>query len=122
MKVFCHHIYEYQKGVRNLVLHTLPASDRLEVERKLKARGIASLIYPLGKTRINVFFGDKDCVDVVRRIGKSRLCDYTPEEDFMLGIMLGYDRLRQCKRYLERSNLKRAAAKKWPVLEKEKAG
>ncbi len=122
MRVFCHHIYEYQKGVRNLVLHTLPASDRLEVERKLKARGIASLICPLGETRINVFFGDKYCVDVVRRIGKSRLCDYTPEEDFILGIMLGYDRLRQCKRYLERSSLKRAATEKWPVIEKEKAG
>lgn len=122
MTVLCHHIYEYQKGVRNLVLHTLPASDRQDAERKLESKGIAYLVYPLGKTRINVFFGDGQCVEVVRRIGKTRLYDYTPEEDFMLGIMLGYDRLRQCKRYLERSRLRKSPAKGLAILEKEKAG
>ncbi|MGI6496551.1 MAG: DUF2023 family protein [Kiritimatiellia bacterium] len=122
MRVFCHHIYEYQKGVRNLVLHTLPASTRPEVERKLEAKGIAYLVCPLGKHQINVFFGDGHCVEVVRRIGKSSLCDYTPEEDFMLGIMLGYDRLRQCKRYLERSRLRKPSAQGPSILEKEKAG
>lgn len=122
VRVFCHHIYEYLKGVRNLVLHTLPAPARPEVERRLEAKGIACMIYPLGKNHINVFFGDEYCVEVVRRIGKSSLCDYTPEEDFMLGIMLGYDRLRQCKRYLERSHLRKSPAKGLTILVKEKAG
>ncbi len=102
MTVFCHHIYEYKKGLRNLVLHTLPAAARPDVERKLTSGGIDYLIYPLGMNRINVFFGADECVNVVRRIGKPCLSDYSPEEDFMLGIMLGYDRLRQCERYLER--------------------
>lgn len=103
MTVFCHHIYEYKKGLRNLVLHTLPATARPGVERKLTTCGIDYLIHPLGEKRINVFFGAAECVDVVRRIDKPLLRDYTPEEDFILGIMLGYDRLRQCGRFLERA-------------------
>jgi hypothetical protein len=27
MKVFCHHIYEYKKGLRNLILHTMASID-----------------------------------------------------------------------------------------------
>ena len=30
------------------------------------------------------------------------LSDLTDEEDFILGVMLGYDRLKQCERYLKR--------------------
>ena len=108
MTVFCHHIYEYKKGLRNLVLHTLPATARPGVERKLTTCGIDYLIHPLGEKRINVFFGAAECVDVVRRIDKPLLRDYTPEEDFMLGIMLGYDRLRQCGRFLERCGREKA--------------
>lgn len=108
MTVFCHHIYEYKKGLRNLVLHTLPLSARTDVERKLTECGIDYLIYPLGETRINVFFGARDCVEVVRRIGKPRLSEYSLEEDFMLGIMLGYDRLRQCERFLQRQTKSRS--------------
>ncbi|MBN2063189.1 MAG: DUF2023 family protein, partial [Sedimentisphaerales bacterium] len=32
--------------------------------------------------------------------GKPKLSDFTPEEDYILGIMLGYDRLKQCQRYV----------------------
>ncbi len=104
MTVFTHHIYEYKKGLRNLVLHTMPVSARERVETKLDRLGIAYQIYPLCATRMNVFFGAPDCVEVVRTIGKPRLGDYTPEEDFILGTMLGYDRLLQCRRYLMEAN------------------
>jgi len=30
------------------------------------------------------------------------LSDLTDEEDFILGTMLGYDRVKQCERYLKR--------------------
>jgi hypothetical protein len=40
---------------------------------------------------------------VIGRIGKTSLLDYTPEEDFILGTMLGYSRLEQRARYLRRS-------------------
>jgi hypothetical protein len=104
MKVFQHHIYEYQKGLRNLVLFTGSGEHQSQIEEKLQKRGIDYLICPVGQTRINVFFGHPACVDVVRRIGCHNLSKMSPEHDFMLGIMLGYDRIKQCDRYLQRSN------------------
>lgn len=100
MKVFNHHIYEYRKGLRNLILHTISDEYRYLIETKLKKLAIAYHIYPLTNGNINVFFGAKECVDVIKAIGKTSLTDYTPEEDFILGTMLGYDRLQQCLRYL----------------------
>ncbi len=101
MKVFNHHIYEYRKGLRNLILHTVSKEYRHQIETKLEKLNIAYQIYSLGNGNINVFFGAKECVDVIKTIGKVSLSDYTPQEDFILGTMLGYDRLLQCRRYLE---------------------
>jgi hypothetical protein len=100
VKVFLHHLYEYRKGLRSLVLHTLPGSRRECVEAKLAKEGVAFVSYELANGNINVFFGADDCVAVVEAIGKDRLSDYTPEEDFILGTMLGYGRLQQCVRYI----------------------
>lgn len=102
MTVLMHHIYEYKKGLRNLVLHTMHATDRVQAELRLQHQHIDYLICPVSDKKINVFFGAKECVEVVRRFGDKRLNDFTPEEDFILGIMLGYDRVRQCNRYLQR--------------------
>ncbi|TDO94695.1 uncharacterized protein DUF2023 [Halanaerobium saccharolyticum] len=46
--------------------------------------------------------GDQNCVDVIKEIDKNNLKDYTDEENFRLGIMLGYDRLKQCEHYVKR--------------------
>lgn len=101
MEIFYHHIYEYQKGVRNLILHSTSRENLNLVRNKLTSENIAFLIYPLGKEKINIFFGDPECIAVIKKIGKISLTDYTPEEDFILGIMLGYDRRKQCSRYLQ---------------------
>jgi Protein of unknown function (DUF2023) len=101
MEVFLHHLYEYHKGLRSLILHTMAAALQEPMEARLKREGIAYRIYPLGKSRINVFFGAKECVAVIDSIGKSSLAEYTLEEDFILGTMLGYSRLQQCERYLK---------------------
>lgn len=106
MKVLHHHIYEYKKGLRHLVLHTLDASFQEEAEQKLQQRGINYIVRHVTPTKINLFFGDKDCVEVVREIGNKRLNEFSPEEDFILGTMLGYDRLQQCKRYLQQKQVK----------------
>jgi len=37
---------------------------------------------------------------------KENLNNYTDEEDFILGIMLGYDRYKQCDRFIKRRNEK----------------
>jgi hypothetical protein len=100
MEVFLHHLYEYKKGLRNLVLHTCCRDIGYDIICKLEHHNIEYLIYPLGKKRINVFFGNADCLEIVRRIGKLSLSRYTAEEDFILGVMLGYDRCQQYERYL----------------------
>ncbi|MBO4772393.1 MAG: DUF2023 family protein, partial [Bacteroidales bacterium] len=40
MKVLAHHIYEYKKGLRQLILHTLPAKFRFEAEARLRLANI----------------------------------------------------------------------------------
>lgn len=102
MEIFYHHIYEYQKGVRNLILHSTSKENLKIVRNKLLAENIPFLIYPLGTDKINIFFGDAECISVIKKIGKISLTEYTAEEDFILGIMLGYDRRKQCSRYLQR--------------------
>ena len=41
MQIFDHHIYEYQKGLRRLVLHTTSADQRLKIEGRLNKLDIA---------------------------------------------------------------------------------
>ena len=44
----------------------------------------------------------KECLDAIRMIVTKSLCLLTPEEDFILGAMLGYDICAQCERYCKR--------------------
>lgn len=102
MQVIHHHIYEYEKGLRDLILHTARKNLRETVADILEKKNIAYFISPAGENNINIFFGNKLCIDVIKAIGKENLAEYTDEEDFILGTMLGYCRLKQCRRYLER--------------------
>ena len=101
MQVFGHHLYEYCKGLRNLVLHTLENRDVNAAIQRLESAGIDYMTYPVNAKRMNLFFGATECVRVIRGFNKPSLTDYSPEEDFILGIMLGYERRRQCDRYLK---------------------
>ena len=100
MEVFRHHIYEFKKGLRNLILHTAPVGDVAEIVRALESQGIAYKLSYLHNGHVNVFFGHPDCIAVLDIFGDKSLSDYTREEDFILGVMLGYGRLEQCRRYV----------------------
>lgn len=100
LKVFKHHIYEYKKGLRNLILTTEKAKYKDAIEEKLKHEGISYIIHEIKNNNINVYFGADQCIDVVKTFNP-KLNKLTPEQDFILGIMLGYDRLKQCERYLK---------------------
>nr|WP_321502345.1 DUF2023 family protein [uncultured Dethiosulfovibrio sp.] len=102
MEIFCHHVYEYWKGLRNLILHTAPISDLPAIVHKLDHYGIPYLVHQIGEERVNVFFGHLDCISVVQRFGTIDLSRLSDEQDFILGIMLGYDRMKQCSRYLKK--------------------
>ncbi|TKG95130.1 DUF2023 family protein [Puteibacter caeruleilacunae] len=102
LQILMHHIYEYKKGIRNLVLHTMCHRDKDKAEHLLSQRGLDYSIRTVNEGKINIFFGNPDCIRVVRSFGDKSLSDYTPEEDFILGVMLGYDRNQQCLRYLDK--------------------
>jgi hypothetical protein len=100
MEVLNHHIYEYKKGLRNLVLHTMQSHDVKLAEEKLFRQGIAFFIQEVTSRKVNIFFGKEQCIKIIQSFHKESLSQFTPEEDFILGIMLGYDRMQQCERYL----------------------
>ncbi|MGL4365520.1 DUF2023 family protein [Cetobacterium sp.] len=104
MQVFIHHIYEFEKGIRNLILHTISEDLLTFVEDRLNTKNIAYKIYKIKNGRYNIFFGDESCINVIKKINKPNLSEYTAEEDFILGIMLGYDRKKQCDRYIQFKN------------------
>lgn len=90
LKVFLNHIYELKKGVRQMVLYTTNRKYEDFAVRRLESQ------------RINLFFGRTECIEAIRTMVTRPLNLLTPEEDFILGAMLGYDICAQCKRYCSR--------------------
>lgn len=102
LKVLMNHIYEYKKGVRRMVLFTFNKKYETFAVSKLKREDIDYIIQPIGNDRLNLFFGKRECLDAIRMMVTKPLCYLSPEEDFILGAMLGYDICAQCERYCER--------------------
>ncbi|MDO4981164.1 MAG: DUF2023 family protein [Prevotellaceae bacterium] len=102
MKVLMNHIYEYKKGVRNMVLFTFNKRYEEYALRRLERQGINYIVQPVGNDRLNLFFGKRECLDAIRVMVTRPLNQLSPEEDFILGAMLGYDICAQCERYCER--------------------
>ena len=105
MEIFLHHIYEYKKGLRRMVLHTAPARHRNKISDKLTGLGIDFIIDDVNETKINVFFGNPMCIDVIRSFRSLKLSSLSDEQDFILGTLLGYDTLVQCGRYVQRKGV-----------------
>ena len=104
MKVFLNHIYEYKKGVRQMVLYTMDCKYEEFAVCRLQSQHIKYAIQHVGDEKINLFFGRDECIDAIRMIVNRPLNLLTPEEDFILGAMLGYDICGQCKRYCTRKS------------------
>ena len=104
MKVLVNHIYEFKKGVRRMVLFTFNKRYEQFAVTRLQHQNISYVIQPVGNDRLNLFFGKKECLDAIRLMITKPLCQRTPEEDFILGAMLGYDICAQCERYCERKS------------------
>ena len=82
MKIFLHHIYELQKGVRSMALCTLPKREEAFAEQRLQEQQM-----------------DYMKQELVRMIVDRPLNCLSPEEDFIIGALLGYDICQQCKRF-----------------------
>ena len=104
MKIFVHHIYEYKKGLRRMVLYTGPANEKIKIIEKLEKHKISYVIDDVSSEKINVFFGADECIKVLVKFKTLELDKLSDEEDFILGTMLGYDLVIQCRRYVKRRN------------------
>lgn len=101
-RIFHHHLYEYGRGVRALFLMTITAHEAGAVAARLSGQGIAHFVQQVAANKVNVFFGRTAFVEAAKAFVTKPLNTLTPEEDFMLGTLLGYDREQQCVRFLER--------------------
>lgn len=108
MKVLMNHIYEYKKGVRRMILFTFNKKYEAAAISRLESQNIKYLIRPVGNDRLNLFFGREECIEAIRLMVDKPLNQLTPEEDFILGAMLGYDICAQCERFCERKQRFRA--------------
>ena len=104
MQVFHHLVYEYQKGLRDLSLFTCSAELLAKIEKSLSFQKIDYLVYPLASDKINVFFGCVECLEIIKGFSASELNSITPEEDFILGMMLGYGKAQQYDGRLDKRN------------------
>ena len=108
IKVLLNHIYEYKKGVRHLILHTLNKCYLPIAIERLKSQGICYTVQEASEHAVNLYFGRPECVETIRLIMTRPLNQLSPEEDFILGALLGYDLRMQCERFRKRK--KRHAA------------
>jgi hypothetical protein len=105
MQVFYHLIYEYQKGLRDLCLWTCRGDFCEKIKKTLEAQEIEYLIIPVCDNKINIFFGMPSCLDIIKQFSSAELNKITDEEDFILGMMLGYAKQQQYRRFLTRKKI-----------------
>ncbi len=110
LRIFHHHLYEYGRGVRGLFLMTMSRAEARPVLTRLGGDAIAWFVQEVGENKVNLFFGRPAFVEVAQAFVTRPLNELTPEEDFMLGTLLGYDKEQQCQRFLTRISDRRAEA------------
>lgn len=105
MDVFYHLVYEFQKSLRDLCLFTCSNEFKEKITGMLSKQGISYLIYNLDNAKMNVFFGMPECLEILRQFSSEELNKLSVEEDFILGMMLGYGKTQQYQRFLSRKNI-----------------
>ncbi len=102
MSVFLNHIYEFRKGVRNMVLMTMSTCFQDFAIKRLESNHIPYHVQEVCAEKINLYFGKKECMEAIRYIASKPVNQLSPEEDFILGSLLGYDLCQECERYCSR--------------------
>ena len=69
MQILTHHIYEYKKGLRNLVLYTMSTEEKSKAETLLTSRGISCCFAKVSSDKVNLFFGDEVCIKIIQSFG-----------------------------------------------------
>lgn len=87
-----------------MALFTTSRRHRDFVTERLESQGLDYVIQDVNEHNMNVYFGAKECIEAIRIIIDRPLHEISPEADFMLGAMLGYDIRVQCRRFCERKS------------------
>ena len=82
-----------------MALCTIDKTDESFAIQRLEKSGLEYEICPMNAHRLNLFFGKKECIDIVRLICNRPLNLLTPEEDLC----------QQCERYNHRKTLIQSA-------------
>ncbi len=104
MRVFNTYLYEIQKGTKPVALVTCGVNLHDEILTKLKKSNISYSVQKVSENKMNIFFGKKECIDVIDTHLSKPLDALNPFEDFILGAILGYDISLQCKRLLQKTS------------------
>ncbi len=100
LRFLAHHLYEYRKGVRRMFMMTMTPPEAQAVRQRLEREGVEYHVHEVNDAKVNVLFGHVAWIETARSIVTKPLARLTPEEDFMLGTLLGYDPEQQCRRFL----------------------
>lgn len=108
------YIYEIKKGTKLAALLTFDVKDLDSAKEKVEKAGLSYTVQKyedmlekpaeekLKFSKINLFFGEKSSINVIKTFIEKPLHQLCPKEDFILGIILGYSREKQCERYLSK--------------------
>ncbi|WP_410208038.1 DUF2023 family protein [Fusobacterium sp.] len=103
--VFFHMMYELNKGLRTMALLTTTDENFKIVRERIEKCGYDYMVEYLKSGYINIFFGKEESIKVLKQFKGKSLKEFSPEEDFILGALLGYNIEQQCKRYIERKKV-----------------
>ena len=65
-------IRDFKTNKHNLFHHLIYHSEKEKAEKILKRSEVSYLIKNENKAKINIIFGDQECVDFLKRINKKR--------------------------------------------------
>lgn len=82
-----------------MALATLQTKHLPLAQKKITSANMSFHVYTVNENKVNLFFGKEECIAVVKKICDKPLYMLSPEEDFILGTMLGYSICEQCSRY-----------------------
>lgn len=104
MEVLSTYIYELKKGSKCCALVTFEYEKLKDAISKITNAGFSCFFQKIDgqKSKVNLFFGEKIPILVLKSIIKMPLNEISEEHDFILGILLGYDIKKQCERFLKR--------------------
>lgn len=104
MELFSNLIYEYKKGMRDLAMYTCKKEDYYLYVEHLHKNKIEFVMNDIGNNKVNLFFGNPDCLKILNQFSSDKLDELNANEDFILGIMLGYSRNEQYERLLKKKS------------------